>query len=331
MRTRCATLVALLAALVLVVGCGSSAESTSSSDGKPWSFTDGSGETVTVDHTPTRIIAHAYAAAALMSFGITPIAVYGDADLASDPGTANTDFSGIDVLGETWGEIDVEKAAELQPDLIVGDWWPVEEAHSGFEDGVKEESKKLADLAPVVGPSQGDSIVTLIEGYAKLAESLGADVSNVSAQRARFDEAVATFTAVVAAKPGLTALAVSPNGSEGLAIAVPQHAPELLDFQRFGLDVLTPDHPDESFPYWETVSWENVDKYQADILLIDDRTYPANLDEAKTHPTWVALKAAAAGAVVPWPAYWLHTYSDYADQLEQLTVAVNTADPALVG
>ena len=97
------------------------------------------------------------------------------------------------MLGETWGKIDVEKAATLRPDLIVGDWWPAEKAYSGMEDGVEEKSKKIAELAPVVGPSQGDSIVELIEGYEKLAESLGADVDagpRSPRRKAGFEEAV---------------------------------------------------------------------------------------------------------------------------------------------
>ena len=45
-----------------------------------------------------------------------------------------------------------------------------------MEEGVEEKSKKLAELAPIVGVSQGKSIVDLAEGYEKLAKSLGADV-----------------------------------------------------------------------------------------------------------------------------------------------------------
>ena len=40
----------------------------------------------------------------------------------------------------------------LEPDLIVADYWPVEKGYSGMEDGVEEKSKKIAELAPVVGP-----------------------------------------------------------------------------------------------------------------------------------------------------------------------------------
>ena len=52
-----------------------------------------------------------------------------------------------------------------------------------MEEGVDEKSKKLAELAPVVGVSQGKSIVDLAEGYEELAESLGADVDDRADRR----------------------------------------------------------------------------------------------------------------------------------------------------
>ena len=89
----------------------SAAPSAAAATGFTW--TDGSGKTVTLDAVPKRIIAHAYAAAALMEFGIKPIAVYADMPLDQDVGLKNVDFTGIEVLGEEWGKIDVEKAASL--------------------------------------------------------------------------------------------------------------------------------------------------------------------------------------------------------------------------
>jgi iron complex transport system substrate-binding protein len=318
-----------LAAAPALAACGSHSSGAGASSG-PWKFEDGSGETVKLDSTPERIIAHGHAAAALISFGIRPVAIYADTPVEDDPGLEDLDLSGIEILGETWGEIDVEKAAELNPDLIVADWWPVDDAHSGTEEGVKEESKKIAELAPMVGPPQGDSVVELIEGYEELAESLGADLEadDVVDQKERFSDAVAAFEEATADKPDLSALAVSPT-NDLLYVAVPEHAAELLDFRRWGLDVIVPDNPDKGFPYWENLSWENADKYQPDLLLIDDRGYPGNLRQAEKQPTWDSIEAAAAGSEVPWPGYWVHTYSDYAEQLEALTAAIEKADPTI--
>jgi iron complex transport system substrate-binding protein len=295
-----------------------------------WTFTDGSGKTVTLDERPARIIAHAYSAAALMEFGIRPIAVYADGPIAQDVGLRNVDFSGIDILGEEWGKIDVQKAASLAPDLIVADYWPVEEGYSGMEDGVEEKSKKIAELAPVVGAAQGDSIVGLIEGYEELAVSLGADVTTGDAAKAKadFEAARDAFGEAAAAKQGLTALAISPY-ADGYAVAVPEFAPELLDLRSWGLDVIVPTTPDPEFPYWQTLSFEQADTYQPDLLLFDDRNYPGNLETLKEQPIASSIKAYAAGAYTTWPAYWLHTYTDYAEQLTELTKAINAADPGI--
>jgi iron complex transport system substrate-binding protein len=324
-------LAALLAGLLLV-GCGSSDDPGAQEAAPPqkWSFTDGSGKTVELDQTPQRIVAHAYAAAALMEFGIKPLGVYADGKIKDDVGLQGVDFTGVEILGEEWGKIDVEKAATLRPDLIVADYWPVEEGYSGMEDGVEEKSKKIAELAPVVGPAQGDSILDLVEGYEKLAAALGADVTTGAAAQAKadFEQAREAFTEAAKAKPGLTALAISPYDDK-YAVAVPKHAPELLDFQNWGLKVIDPEKPDPAFPYWQTFSFENADHYQPDLLLFDDRNYPGNLETLEKAPIAESIKAFAAGAYTTWPAYWLHTYSDYAEQLEQLTAAIEKADPQI--
>ena len=323
MRRASLMLAALAITATALAGCGSDQEGAGGGDG--WSYVSGDGETYTAAEVPERIVAHAYAAKVLMEFGITPVGVYADGPIADDVGLQGVDFEGIEVVGEEWGVIDVEKAALLEPDLIVADWWPAEDAYSGFEGGVEDESRRLGDLAPVVGASQGDSIVDLIEGYATLAASLGADAGLIEEQRTEFEAAVEEFEAATAAKPGLTALAISPYDAD-YYVAVPQYAPELLDFQSWGLNVIDPDSPDADFPYWETVSMENADKYQPDVLLLDDRNYPGNKEVLEAQPIAGDIAAWAAGAYTTWPAYWLHTYPDYTEQLRQLTAFILTAD-----
>ncbi|MGX7672403.1 ABC transporter substrate-binding protein [Plantactinospora sp. DSM 117369] len=322
---------AVTALSVVLAGCGSDSDTADTpAAGGPWSFTDGSGQVVKADKTPTRIIAHAGEAAALMSFGIKPVGIFADESVKTDPNLRNLDLAGIEILGEEWGKIDVEKAAALRPDLIVGDWWPAEKAHSGLEEGVDEKSKKLAELAPVVGVSQGKSIVALAEGYEDLAESLGADVDKpeIAAHKKRFEEAVTAFKAATAGKPGLTVAAMSP-ADDKVYVANPEYAPELLDLQGWGLKVINPGSPDPGFPYWENLSWENADKYQPDLILWDGRSFTptANAEWGKKQPTWFKIKAAKAGATVSWPAFWLHTYGDFATELTKLTEAVKAADP----
>ncbi len=153
--------IAALLAATVVAACGSSEPRDAAAKRGPWSFTSGNGKTVQLDSTPKRIIASGAEAAALISFGIKPVGVYATGPIQDDPNLKNLDLSGITILGQTWGQIDVEKAASLKPDLIVADWWPAEKAYSGLESGVKASSKKLLGLAPVVGIAQGDSIEKL--------------------------------------------------------------------------------------------------------------------------------------------------------------------------
>lgn len=316
-----------------LIGCGGQNAQQSKAAGSPssgpWSFTDGSGQTVKADKVPTRIIAHAGEAAALMSFGIKPVGIYADEAVKTDANLKDLDLTGIEILGTAWGKIDVEKAAALRPDLIVADWWPAEKAYSGLEEGVDEKSKKLKELAPIAGVAQGKSIEDLAQGYEDLAKSLGAkvDAPEIAANKKRFQEAVARFKAAVAAKPGLTALGMSP-ADDKVYVANPAYAPELLDFQRWGMKVLNPAKPDSDFPYWETLSWENADRYQPDLILWDGRSYKptANAEWGAKQPTWFKIKAAKAGAATAWPAYWLHTFGHFATELDKLTEVVKAAD-----
>lgn len=292
----------------------------------PWTWTDSDGETVELDETPTRIIAHSGEAAALISYGIRPVGIYADEPVETDPNLQGVDLEGIEILGEEWGSIDVAKAATLDPDLVVADWWPAEEAHSGLEDGVKEKSKELAELAPVVGAPQGESILDLAEGYEELAASLGADVESSpgAEDKAAFEAARDEFVALMEEKE-ISALAVSPT-PDLLYVANPEFAPELLDFQDWGLGVITPDSPDPSFPYWENLSWENADKYQPDVLLLDSRNFDEAVAQAGEQPTWETIAAAKEGQIIEWPAFWLHTYADYAEALTQLTADLEGVD-----
>src|SRR5687767_8287671 len=96
-----------------------------------WTYTDGSGKTVTLDAVPTRIIASQDAAAGLIPLGIRPVGIYADNPVVDAKALQGLDLSGITIVGETWGEIDIEKAAALEPDLIIAEYWPVSGEWSG--------------------------------------------------------------------------------------------------------------------------------------------------------------------------------------------------------
>jgi iron complex transport system substrate-binding protein len=290
----------------------------------PWTYTDSTGQTVTMEQVPTRIIASQDAAAGLIPLGIRPVGIYADGPVADAKALQGLDLTGIEIIGQVWGEVDIEKAAALQPDVIIAEYWPLDTAWSGGETVIEP----LKALAPVTGVSNGDSILKLIEDYETLAASLGADLSqaDIAAEKARFEASQAAFKSAVAAKPNLTALAVW-AGADALYVAAPPGAAELMDFKNWGLNLLEPEVADDR-GYWETLSWEQADKYQPDLILVDNRS-PATIETARAQPTWTLMKAAAAGAVTDWPAFWLRNYGAYASALDKLTAAINAADENL--
>jgi iron complex transport system substrate-binding protein len=290
-----------------------------------WSYTDGSGKTVSLDHVPTRIIAHANAAAGLIPLGIRPVGIYVDSPVADDKSLEGLDLTGIEIVGEAWGEINVEKVAALKPDLIVAEWWPLDNAWSGLEGEKNDLFVQVTRIAPMTGPTQGKSIITLIEDYERLAASLGADLASpqVAADKAAFDASLAKFKAALAAKPGLTVMPVW-AGTDALYVAATAGASELLDFASWGMKLIDPAVADDR-GYWETLSWEQADKYQPDLVIVDNRA-KTTMETAKAQPMWTAIRAAAAGQVTDWPAYWLRNYKAYSGALDRLTAAIEAAD-----
>lgn len=316
----------MLRALLLSLALGVIAPANALAQG--WSYTGGDGKTVSLDHVPARIIADSGAAAALISFGIRPVGIYGNNPPEQEKQLEGVDVSGIAIIGEAWGEIDVEKAAALKPDLIIADYWPLDNSYQGFEEAVSDSTRQVLTLAPITGPAQGSSAVKLIEDYAALAESLGADLvaPAIGEAKARFEQSREAFKTAVAKKPNLTVLPVW-AGTDALYVAATAGSSELSDFASWGMKLISPELADDR-GYWETLSWESADKYQPDLIIVDNRS-PTTLETAKAQPTWTTMKAAAAGQVADWPAFWLRTYATYAAELDKLTAAVNAADENL--
>lgn len=291
-----------------------------------WSYVDGAGQEVALDAVPTRIVAHANSAAALIPLGIRPVGLYADGPVAEDNSLRGLDLTGIEIIGEAWGEIDIERLAALQPDIIIAEYWPLEDAYSGMESSGGTDADLVRRIAPVAGPAQGESLVGLLEDYESLAVALGADLSapQVAEDRAAFEAARDAFSAAVAAKPWLTTLAVS-AGDDSLYVAAVEGASELSDFADWGLSIVSPEVADDR-GYWETLSWENANKYAVDLVIVDDRYGTTVLDTAAAQPTWTSITAVAAGQVGDWPAFWIRNWRSYGEQLTELTALIDAAE-----
>lgn len=263
----------------------------------PWTYTDDVGQTIELDETPIRIAAYGDAAAALWAFGIKPVAIFTWSDPTTDPLLAGVDLSQTEVVGSTYGEIDVELLAAARPDLIIATTYAEDDADSmyGFKD--KVQLAKIKKIAPVLAVGQVGSAIDVIATNERLAAALGIDVadgSQVADDRAAFEAASADLTDA-ATTSGLTVLALH-GDADGLYYCKAPDDPALKYFGDLGVDFVEVTGKDY---YWQTVSWENADTYSADVLLYSNREAytPKQLGE---QPVFATLPAYQEGQMHPW-------------------------------
>ncbi|KAF4407359.1 ABC transporter substrate-binding protein [Streptomyces lycii] len=319
---------AALGAGTLLTACGGGKSDGSDASGGgsgSWSFKDDRGTTVKADGVPEKIVAFIGSAAALKDYGIECTGVFGPtkaADGKPDVQAGEVDIDKVTVLGNAWGEFNVEKYAGLQPELLISNMfekntlWYVPE----------ESKKKITALAPSIGISTvGVSLTTPIRRYAQLAESLGADLKSekATADKKRFEEASARLRRAAKAAGGIKVLACS--GSPDLFYAsTPSGSADLTYFKELGVDLVEPDNPDEG-GFFESLSWENADKYKADILFLDNRSSALQPKALAKKPTWAKLPAVEAGQVVGWSSEPRYSYAGCAPLIEQLAKAIEDA------
>jgi len=318
----------LVVALVLATaGCQSSTGSNGSDDGdgtpagEPFSFTDDRGETVDLDKGEIRIVAQEDAAQALMHFGIRPVGIFGGSSMEKNPVLEGLDLSGVESLGEAWGEIKMEKLAALQPDVIVstfytGDGVLFPDGVYGF--GTEKQQNDAQQLAPILAIDATQPSSEVIKRFGELAAVLGADVDSgqYAQERSDFEAAVDDLEAA-AAKTNASVLAVTP-ATDAVYVAVPKAFADTQDLVNWGVNVMEPTGKLVS-SYYEALSWENAATYQPDIILLDARGYTLGEDELeKDYPTWMDIRAVQDGNIGSWARISLN-YPEYTGQVEQLT------------
>jgi iron complex transport system substrate-binding protein len=317
----------------LLAACGGSSDSGSSSakppagattPAGPWTFTDDRKKRVALSRTPKNLVAYIGSAAALHDYGIACTGVFGPTTLKdgrADPQAGDVDVSKVTVIGNTWGEFNIEKYASLSPGLLISHmyqapalWYVPDESAS-----------KILALAPSVGINvAGVPLTTPLQRYAELAASLGADMDSArnAAQKTRFEQASAALRAAAKAHGGITVLAASASADSFYASA-PSAAADLSYYKSLGVDFVVPNKVQGGF--FETLSWENADKYKTDIVMLDSRTATLQPKDLTAKPTWGRLPAVKAGQVLPWPSEPIFSYAKCADQVEALTKAITTA------
>ncbi|MER8005638.1 ABC transporter substrate-binding protein [Streptomyces sp. NPDC094149] len=309
-------------------GSSGSGETAAAKSG-PWSFKDDRGQTAKADKVPSNIVAFVGVAAALYDYGIQAKGVFGPTrtkDGKADVQAGDMDVSKVTVLGNEWGQFNIEKYAALAPDALIS---------TMFDDAgtlwyVPEESKKkiLAVGAPSVGISVYDRQLTEpLQRMLQLAKSLGADTasSKVTAAKKAFEDAAARLRAATKANPDIKVLAGSAS-QDLFYVSGSNLSIDLEYFKALGVNLVEPPEKAKAKGggWYESLSWENVDKYAADIIMMDNRTsaiQPADITEA----TWKKLPAVKAGQVIARNPEPILSYDKCTPLLTSLAEAIEKA------
>jgi iron complex transport system substrate-binding protein len=308
---------------------GSDKETAAAAKAGPWTFKDDRGTTAKTDRIPADIVAFVGVAAALYDYGIESKGVFGPTRLKNgkaDVQAGDMDISKLTIIGNEWGQFNIEKYAALSPDVLLTTMFDA----AGTLWYVPEESKKkiLAVGAPTVGISVYDRQMTEpLQRMLALAKSLGADTTSakVTAAKKRFEDAAARLRAATKAKPGIKVMAGSAS-QDIFYVSGSNLSIDLEYFKALGVNFVEPSAAalKASGGWFENLSWENVDKYGADIIMMDNRTsaiQPADITEG----TWKKLPAVKAGQVITRNPEPILSYDKCAPLLEELAAAIEKA------
>jgi len=321
-----------LGALLAACGTGGgSAPSATGGSGSPgagsWSFTDDRGKRVTAARTPQRIVAFTGTAAALWDLGLRDqiVGVFGETRLPGGrptPLAGNLDVDKVQVIGNAYGEFDVEKYAAVRPDLLVTDMY----AANQLWYVPSRSSAQILSLAPTVAISTAWTPITRpIQRHADLAASLGAraNAPQVTADRSRFQAAAEALRRAAQANPGVRVMAAS-AGTDLFYVSNPKYDADLIYYSSLGVDFTAPAKLDAG-GYYQGLSWENAGLYRADVILLDSRGTALQPKDLTGNPAWAALPAVKAGQVIPWDTVPRFSWAGVAPDVENLAGALRRA------
>ncbi|MEU9402213.1 ABC transporter substrate-binding protein [Streptomyces sp. NPDC048242] len=293
-----------------------------------WSYKDDRGTTVKLDSVPTKIVAFTGIAAALHDYGVKVDGVFGPTttkDGKADVQAGDLDVKKLTVFGNVWDQFNIEKYAAFGPQVLIsttfddkGTLWYVPQASAA----------KIAQLAPSVAISVFDRPLSQpLQRVWELAESLGADMkaAEATAAKKRFEAASERLRKAAKSRPEIKVMAGSAAPTV-FYVSGTNLSADLEYFKSLGVNFVEPSESAKKATggWFETLSWENVDKYKADIIMMDDRSsalQPADITKA----TWKKLPAVKAGQVIPRSAEPILSYAKCAPLLENLAKAIETA------
>lgn len=302
-----------------------SAASSASGGSGPWTFTDDRGTTVRLDSAPTKVVAYTGTAAALYDFGVTGIVgVFGPTKQANgkaDPMAGDLPVDRLTIIGNAYGEFDVAKYAELDPQVLITDMW---EKDSLWYVPAASLSK-IEKLAPTIGITvASEPLTTPLARIETLAGLLGADLTAAAAVSAKtaFQKAVEQLRGAAKSNGTIKVMAASAS-ADLLYVSDPEVYPDLSYYQQLGVSFIEPTNVVGGF--FESLSWENAGKYQPDVILLDDRTGTLQPKDLTGKPTWTRLPAVTADQIVAWNSEPRYSYTAIGPIVQGFATALRNA------
>lgn len=267
------------------------------------------------------------AAAALWDLGVKSIGIFGPSKFADgkpDPQVGGVDLNTVTSLGNVYNEFNFDKFVSLDPQLLVSvmylkdQMWYVPDT----------QTEKIDKAAPSVGIRlQGLAMPEGIAKFISLAKALGADTETpaIQAAKAEYEKADAALTDAIKKTSGLKVLLVSAQ-KDTVYVANPPMFATSKHYQSKGMNFVLPEAPDQSQGgYYQQISWENIGKYSADVIMYDNRGGSLSLGPEGLGgvPTWAQLPAVKAGKLIAWNNETPFSYQRFTPQLTGLTEALN--------
>ncbi|HYH11828.1 MAG TPA: ABC transporter substrate-binding protein [Thermomicrobiales bacterium] len=290
-----------------------------------WQFTDDRGTAITRDALPTRVIAQTTSAAGLWDFGVRPVGIFGpyrDPDGSPNPAVGSMDLDQVAWLGD-FGELDFEQIIALDAEIYVdinrgvGPLWYVDESIQ----------PRLEELVDTISIDAIDTTVKrAVERFEDLAVALGAELSAPEIVEAKetFARLESDLRTVAAEKSDVRVLVLTGDPATNAYFVNPEVTFDLLYYRELGVNLIQPETPDPSTGgNFEVVSWEQLGKYPADVVLYDNRSDITLLDG---DPIWELLPAVRAGQTGPWPVTFPLSWQGLGGAMELLLETLANAE-----
>ena len=281
-----------------------------------WEFTDDLGNTVTLEEAPTRVAGLNDVLSSLWNYGIEPVAAWGQTSIEDDVAFEGKDLSGVEIVGTSYGQIDLEQLAAADPDVIVASVYPTDSEGTideesplyGFES--IEQQEQVAEIAPIIGIVSDDAQRLCADGGARR------DPGRRPRRRAGHRRPRGLRGSVCGTHRGR-------RGRGHRAAGVRHRERRLVDGEGPGRPVAAPlrgprrpvpfDPGGEDY-FWNSVGWEEVPNHPSDVLLYSLR-FSMSPAEIAAQPTAALLPAVQAGQLYPWKYLGM----DYVAQAEYMT------------